>query len=262
MLSETHTYLPKDHPWRELIHYFPVTDSTNLQAKRLALLGAPHGTVVLAGAQTAGRGRMGRTFQSDSGMGVYLSLVLRPHAMPKDLMHLTCAVAVAMCKAIRQCAGFCPDIKWINDLVYEKRKLGGILTELVLQEDTAAIIGIGINCLQAPGDFPCSLQDLAGSLSMFSPQPVEPTRLAVAMIEALYEMDGMLLPGQAAIMEEYRRRCITLHQEVSLLRDGQVLRGYAEDIEEDGALLISFADGHKEAVQSGEVSVRGLYGYF
>ncbi len=261
MLNHIQSHLPQNHPWRDRIQYLPTTDSTNTQAKLLARQGAPHGTVVIAGSQTAGRGRMGRTFQSDADMGVYLSLILRPQAAPKDLMHLTCAAAVAMCKAIERCTGISPDVKWINDLVYEKRKLGGILTELLLQDSTAAIIGIGINCRQKSEDFPPELQKLAGSLSMFAGHAAEPAKLAAAMIEALYEMDQMLLTDKKTVMEAYRQKCITLHREVSLIRHGEICHGYAQDMDDDGGLQILFPDGHMETVNSGEVSVRGLYGY-
>ena len=123
-------HLPRNHPWAGNIHYFDTIDSTNTEAKRLAAAGAPHGTVLIAGHQTGGRGRMGRSFHSPAGLGIYLSVILRPECAPGDLMHLTCAAAVAMCDAVENAAGFRPGIKWTNDLVYGKRKLGGILTEL------------------------------------------------------------------------------------------------------------------------------------
>ncbi len=262
MLDSIKKMLPADHPWKDQILWLPSTDSTNTQLKSLTLQGAPHGTVLIAGHQTGGRGRMGRSFQSDNGMGVYMSLLLRPQAQPQELMHLTCAAAVAMCRAIEDCACFSPDVKWINDLVYEKRKLGGILTELVLSPgSTAAIIGIGINCRQEIRDFPPELQDMAGSLNMFSRDPVAPGALAAAMLEALAEMDRTLLTGKAQMLQCYRSKCITLGKDIALVRSGEVRHGYAEDLDDDGELIVSFPDGHQETVNSGDVSVRGLYGY-
>ena len=91
MKHEILSYLPPDHPWANRIHYFDTTDSTNTQAKKMAAAGAPHGTVLIAGHQTGGRGRMGRSFHSPAGLGIYLSVILRPNCDPQDLMHLTCA---------------------------------------------------------------------------------------------------------------------------------------------------------------------------
>ena len=122
--------LRADYPWKEQLHYFPSMDSTNDRLKAMARQNAPHGTVLIAGRQTAGHGRLGRPFHSPEGAGIYMSILLRPGCPPRELMHLTCAAAVAMCDAVESAAGFRPGIKWTNDLISGKRKLGGILTEL------------------------------------------------------------------------------------------------------------------------------------
>lgn len=254
--------LPGDFPWQNQIYWYDTVGSTNTEAKCMAAGGAPHGTVLIADRQTAGRGRMGRSFRSPGGQGVYLSVLLRPQCPPERLMHLTCAAAVAMCDAVEEAAGFRPGIKWTNDLVSRGRKLAGILTELVTQPgQTAAIVGIGVNCCQQLSDFDPEIRDFAGSLSMISGTDVDRARVAAAMVKALYRMDETLLSGKDAMLETYRRDCVTLGKEVALLRDGEIRRGHAWGIDGDGALLVSFPDGHTEAVQSGEVSVRGLYGY-
>ena len=143
------SYLPDNHPWRSSIFWFDTVDSTNTRAKELAAAGAPHGTVLIADRQTGGRGRLGRSFQSPAGMGIYLSLILRPNCPAAQLMHLTCAVAVSTCDAVEQTLNFRPSIKWINDLVAQRRKLAGILTELSVNPRTGfvdyAVVGIGIN---------------------------------------------------------------------------------------------------------------------
>ena len=200
-------------PWD--VRWYDTIDSTNTEAKRLARQGAPHGTVLIAGHQTDGRGRMGRQFVSDADMGVYLSVILRPCCEPAELMHLTCAAAVAMCDAVEKIAGFRPGAKWINDLVYDGRKLGGILTEMSLDKGGIdyAIVGIGINCSQTVTDFPAPLQDMAGSLSMVTGKPVDRAKLAAAMTDALHEMDAHL-PEKASILDRYRTDCITLGKDV------------------------------------------------
>lgn len=255
--------LPDSYPWKEYFHYVPTIDSTNSQLKILALQGAPQGTVLVAGEQTGGRGRLGRSFHSPAGTGVYLSMLLRPDCAPDQLMHLTCAVADAMVTAVEKAAGFRPGIKWTNDLVYGKRKLGGILTELGLDGGRLdyVIIGVGINCLQGPEDFPPELRDMAASLSMIAGHPVSPARLAAEMMQALHTMSGTLLTEKDAMLRRYRQSCITLGTEVSLVRGEEIRHGKALDIDEDGGLVVEFAPGRVETVSCGEISVRGMYGY-
>ena len=256
--------LSPDYPWRDRVHSLPEVDSTNDRLKILSAQGAPHGTAVITDHQTGGHGRRGRSFLSPPGVGIYLSMLLRPECPPADLMHLTCAVGVAMCDAIEKAAGFRPGIKWTNDLVSDRRKLGGILTELRLDKNgnvDYAIIGIGINCCQREADFPEEIRTVAGSLAMVTGAPVDRARLAAAELEALHRMSSDRLPRKAQIMTRYRRDGITLGQEVSLVRGEEVRHGFAQGIDEDGALVVRFPDGHTEAVNSGEVSVRGMYGY-
>lgn len=255
------SHLPASFPWRGNIHYFDTIDSTNTQIRRLATAGAPHGTVVIASRQTGGRGRLGRSFHSPVG-GIYMSVLLRFDLPPQQLMHLTCAAAVAMCDAVEETAGIRPGIKWTNDLVVDGKKLGGILTELSLSGDRAeyAVVGIGINCLQTPADFPPDLQNIATSLHLCARKTPDRATLAATMIAALAQMDHSL-PNADAILEKYRKNCITLGKEISLLRGDEVHHGKAVDVDENGALIVEFPDGRIEAVNSGEVSVRGMYGY-
>lgn len=258
-------HLPEECPWRDSLLWFASIDSTNTRAKELARQGAPHGTVLIADHQTGGRGRLGRSFLSPAGSGIYLSVILRPDCSPAELMHLTCASAVAMCDAVETAALFRPGIKWTNDLVYHGRKLAGILTELSLSARGTvdyAIVGVGINCRQQPEDFPEEIRAIAGSLAMFAEAPVDRSRVAAAMIEALRQMDRDLLTGKQRVMERYRADCITVGKEVSLVRaDGIVRHGRALDVDSNGALVVEFAPGVTEIVNSGEISVRGMYGY-
>lgn len=252
------------YPWRDRIQYFPTVGSTNDVLKALAKQGAPHGTAILAGHQTVGHGRMGRSFHSPEGMGVYLSILLRPDCAPTDLMHLTCAVAAAMCDAVEKAAGIRPGIKWTNDLVYGKQKLGGILTELGLSPKGTvdhAIIGIGINCRQQKEDFPEEIQNIAASLDMVTGKQYDPALLAAAMLEALQQMDARLLMEKDAILASYRRDCITIGQEISVVQGDEIRHGRALDVDGDGALVVEYDDGTVAAVNSGEVSIRGMYGY-
>lgn len=265
MKSKILSHLPQDFPWKERIQFFDCVESTNDLAKSMAHQGAPHGTVLIADRQTGGRGRRGRTFFSPAGVGIYMSVILRPQCNPHDLMHLTCATAVATCNAVEAAAIFRPSIKWTNDLVYGNRKLAGILTELSVDSKTSAleyaIIGIGINCCQCIEDFSPELQDFAGSLAMYSQHNIDRSLVAASIIQSLQAMDEGLLSEREATMARYRRDCITIGKDVSLIRGDEMRYGHALDVDAEGALLISFPDGKTEAINSGEVSVRGMYGY-
>ena len=264
MKNEILSFLSPQYPWGELLTYLPETDSTNTQLKRLAREGAPQGTALVSGHQTVGRGRKGRSFFSPEGVGIYLSILLRPRCEAAELMHLTCAAGVAMCDAMEGIAGQRPGIKWTNDLVCGKRKLGGILTELGFTsqgELDYAIIGIGINCCQQKEDFPPEIRDMAGSLAMMSGQEVNRAQVAAAMLEALFQMNESLLTGKERMFHQYRKDCVTLGRDVSLVRGEEVRHAHALTVDDSGALVVRFPDGHLETVNSGEVSVRGMYGY-
>ncbi len=258
------SFLSDSYPWKDRFLVLEEVSSTNDLLKTLAAQGAPHGTVRIADRQTGGRGRRGRSFHSPGGAGIYLSILLRPRCPAMELMHLTCAAAVAMCNAIERSVGLRPGIKWTNDLVFARKKLGGILTEMSLTAQGAvdyAIVGIGINCCQQEQDFPEALRSIATSLTLAAGAPVCRGRIAAAMMEALWEMDRMLLWEKAALLTQYRRDCITIGQAVSLVRGDALSHGTALDVNDQGALVVAYPDGRIEAVNSGEVSVRGMYGY-
>jgi BirA family biotin operon repressor/biotin-[acetyl-CoA-carboxylase] ligase len=240
------------------VHYFESLDSTNTYAKKLAAEGAPHGTAIVANTQTAGRGRLGRSFSSPAGMGVYMSIVLRPQCPPAELMHLTCAVGVAVCTSVEKAFGFRPGIKWINDLVVGNRKLGGILTELSISPQGMvdyAVVGIGINCNQV--DFPEEIANIACSAATVLGKTVDRQTLIDAL---LAEIPTMTAPPNV-IMPQYRANCVTLGKVVRAIRGDTCRNGTALEVLDDGALLVRFDDGSTEALNSGEVSVRGLWDY-
>lgn len=263
MINKIKAYLEESCPWQDSLLWFPSIESTNTAAKDLARQGAPAGTVLIADTQTGGRGRRGRSFHSPAASGIYMSVILRPACAPTELMHLTCATAVAICDALESVCGFRPGIKWTNDLVWGKRKLGGILTELGLTPSGQvdyAVVGIGINCSQQ--EFPPEIRDIAGSIASVTGKEIPRAQIAAAMIQALWFMDQALLPDRDKILEHYRRDCVTLGKEISLIKaDGIVRHGTALDIDCDGGLVVRFADNSIEIVNSGEVSIRGMYGY-
>ncbi len=252
------------HPWAEALIWHETIGSTNDEAKHLASQGAPEGTVVMADHQTKGRGRMGRTFQSPGGKGIYMSVILRPMCKPGDLLHLTCAVAVVMCDAVQAVCGVRPGVKWINDLILQNRKAGGILTEMSLNSDGSinyAVVGIGINCSQKEEDFPPELREIAISLETALGSPVSRAMLSAEMIKALSGLSKDLHTKKYTLLDMYRNDCITIGKEVTVHTPTGNSQGLAVDVDSEGALVVRFSDGSIRAVQSGEVSVRGLYGY-
>lgn len=257
--------LLKDHPWADRIHLLETVDSTNTYAKALGAQGAPDGTVVIAEQQTGGRGRLGRSFSSPKGAGIYLSVILRPAVRPEQILHLTCACAAAMCDAVEAACGLRPGVKWTNDLIVGDKKLAGILTELSIQPENGriqyAVVGVGINCRQKKEDFPPDVQEKACSLEMVLGKLVDQNRLAAEMLRAFGKLEETLLSDKAKWMDQYRRDCVTLGREIAVVRGDAARRGTALDIDADGGLLVRYENGEEETVAFGEVSVRGLYGY-
>ena len=265
MKEQIQALLPTECPWRDTLYWYPVTDSTNTQAKLFAKQGAAHGTVLISGHQTQGRGRLGRSFYSPADAGLYLSVILRPNCRPEQLMHLTCVAAVAACRAVSQVSGLTPRVKWINDLVLQDKKLGGILTELSCSSVTGlvdyAVIGIGINCHHRQQDFPAEIADIATSLLMESGQKPSRAALAAALIENMALAADTFVRDQHRWMAAYRQLCLTIGKEIQVIQEDDIRPGKALDVDENGSLLVCFSDGYTEAVQAGEVSVRGMYGY-
>lgn len=254
-----------DHPWAANLKVLEVVDSTNTYAKRLAACGAPAGTVVVANQQTGGRGRLGRSFLSPKDCGIYLSVILRPHAAPDALLHLTALAAEAMCQAVENAVGLRPGIKWTNDLVVGTKKICGILTELSMEAESSRldsiIIGIGLNCNHRPEDFPQELRPIASSLAMELGHPVDRSRLAAEMIRQLARLDAECLTEKAEWIRRYAADCVTIGQEVQILKNGKACHAHADGIDENAALRVTYDNGETATVFFGEVSVRGMYGY-
>lgn len=254
-----------DAPLGSTLIYTPTIDSTNTEVKRLASQNAPHGLLVIANEQTAGRGRQGRSFHSPSGQGLYLSLLLRPQLPHSDITNITAWVAVALCRGISQCCGVDLGIKWVNDLVWGNKKVCGILTELTLESETNfveyVVIGIGINLRQSLEDFPEELRDTAISLETILGKSVNSTALCGAILKELNQMYSSFPQEKNSYLEEYRKLCITLDKDIQVLKGDSRRHAKALDIDNDFCLVVRYNPQETEHLSSGEVSVRGMYGY-
>ena len=243
--------------------YFDATDSTNVQAKRLAEAHAPHGTLVVSDRQDGGKGRRGRSWASPSGVGIWMSLILRPEIAPSSASMLTLAAALAVREGIREETGLSPLIKWPNDLVLNGKKICGILTEMSteLMEIQYVITGIGINVNQR--EFPSEIWDTATSLSLEAGRCFRRSSLIAAILKA-FEKDyaAFLKTGDLSLLlEEYNACLVNRGKEVCILDPLGEYRAVAEGIDESGSLLVTLPDGTRREIISGEVSVRGIYGY-
>ena len=246
-----------------VIHYYDEIDSTNLQVKRLAETGAPEGTLVVGDCQVKGRGRLGRVWTSPSGCGLWMSLLLRPEFSPMQASMVTLAAAMAVRDGIYRVTGIEAGIKWPNDLVCNGKKICGILTEMSMEENRISYIvaGIGINVNNR--SFPEELQEKAVSLAMLTGKNCGRAALAAAVcrsFEQYYEMftaDGNL----KRIVPSYNQYLINRGRQVVISDHAGYMICTSEGIDETGALLVVREDGTREAITSGEVSVRGIYGY-
>ena len=229
--------------------------STNSYLKEKARKGAPEGTLVIANSQTAGKGRMGRSFYSPQGLGLYMSLLLRPHCDAGTVPSLTAFTAVAVCRAIESVSKLKPEIKWINDITLGGKKVCGILCESSVSENGTdfAVIGIGLNVIDRVEDFPEALKETAGSLYSEGDVIIERGTLAAAIVRELGTMYDSWCRDKTSYLAEYKARCRLLGEYLSIGGRDAI----AEDISKDFGLAVRYLDGGRELLYSGEVSIRG-----
>lgn len=239
---------------RAPILFVEETDSTNLALRRLAAEGAAEGTVLWAARQSAGRGRLGRSFASPEG-GLYLSLLLRPEEQAERDLLLTPAAAVAAAAAVEGVCSLHCGIKWPNDLIAGGKKLCGILTEsFFARGERFLALGIGVNVNTEA--FPTEIADLAVSVRQLTGRVTALDALAEALAG---ELDGTLAAvrrGDPKVLAAYRERCLSVGRDVLLLRGGESRPARALAVNDDFSLEVRLPDGSREAVRFGEVSLR------
>lgn len=246
-------FLPRDHPFNLIVR--KLVNSTNDEARRRAIEGAPEGTVVVAEGQTAGKGRRGKEFFSPTATGIYLSIVLRPALQADRAQYLTTAAAVACAQAIEHVAGKQASIKWVNDIYCNGKKVAGILTEGAVDMESGcfdhAVLGIGVNVKPPAEGFPAPLGDIAGSVCDADEKALR-NRLVAEVLDRFWGLYRHL--PDRSFYDEYRRRCFLLGEPIVITRDESRVRARAVDLTEDFKLVVELPDKTRLELPYGEVS--------
>ena len=241
------------------VRLYKTIGSTNSTLKAMAADGAPAGLALVAEEQTAGRGRLGRSFYSPAGSGLYLSLLLRPKLAASEAIRLTACAAVAAAESIEAVSGQRAQIKWVNDIVIDERKVCGILTEASVDCENGSVqfvvIGLGFNVRTPPEGFPPELAGVAGAIFYESGAVDLRCRLAAEVLDRLF--DYTAFPDDAHVFAAYRERSFLLGKDIHILRPGQEpVPAKVLDLNWDYSLLVELPDGSRMNLNSGEVSVR------
>ena len=244
------------------LYYYDSIDSTNTKAKELAEDGHPSGALVVADQQTAGKGRRGRSWESPTGTGIFMTLMLKPEINPNNASMLTLVAAMATTRAIRRVTGVPAMIKWPNDIVMNGKKVCGILTEMSAQFDyiNHIVIGIGINVHNE--EFPEEIKETASSLFLESGQHIHRASLIEAFLEEFEDVYAEYLKTEdmEGLQKEYDTMLVNRGRQVRVLDPKEPFEGKAMGITKKGELIVDTWESRK-LVSSGEVSVRGIYGY-
>lgn len=234
--------------------YFEEIDSTNRAAKQMAGEGAPEGTLLIAGKQSGGRGRLGRDFYSPEG-GIYMTMILRPRLRAEQAVLVTTAAAVAVSRAIEKVYGVSAQIKWVNDIFTEGKKVCGILAEAGNYDEKGIpgyiVLGIGVNTKEQI--IPAELESIVGCLEQFSDRRFENR----VLIDRIWEEFGRLYEHltEAAFMEEYKKRSLLLQKTVTVCAPEGDYVALVKDIDSEGHLILE-VNGAKRTLSAGEVSIR------
>ena len=249
----------------EEIIYYDSIDSTNLEAKRRIDQGATDGTLIVAKEQTKGRGRRGRSWQSKAGDSLLMSLILQPDLEPDRASMLTLVQALSVRKAVEKITGKETKIKWPNDILLENKKVCGILTEMFLKPEGGfyVVIGTGVNINQR--EFPKEIEEIATSMKLAAlrKENFQVSQVMEEVCKAFKEYYDKFLTKRdlSLVREEYNKHLINKEQQVKVLDPRGEYFGKAHGINSMGELLVEDETGEIRHVSSGEVSVRGIYGY-
>ena len=237
---------------------FDTIDSTNTAAKKYAIEGLEEGLVVISSHQTAGRGRMGRRFSSPDNTGIYMSILLKPQINPENTVLITTAAAVAVSKAIEKLSGKKTDIKWVNDILIDSKKVCGILTEGQINPSGKgidfAILGIGINVYSPENGFDEDIKDIAGFIFEQENENLKSKLIAEILNNFSFYYNNIL---EKEYFDYYKSHCFVIGKEVFVLKNGKTeLDGTVLDLDKDFRLSVKLKNGEEKYISSGEISVK------
>jgi BirA family biotin operon repressor/biotin-[acetyl-CoA-carboxylase] ligase len=240
------------------IRVFQETTSTNDVVEKLARDGVKEGVVVFAESQTKGRGRLGRKWISPAGKGLWFSILLRPDLRPQEATQLTIAAATTLWRAIHTTTGISAEVKWPNDILIRGKKVAGILTEMSAELDRVKhlILGIGVDVNLTASEFPADVRKIATSLRAELGKPLLRAELATAILRELDREYARVCGGNFAdVADEWEERCTTIGQQVTISIGERKIRGRAESLDDDGALLVRTEHGRLERIIGGDVTL-------
>lgn len=243
------------------IEVFKTLDSTNNMLKSLAASGESEGKVVISEEQTAGKGRISRSFYSPAGTGLYMSVLLRPQFGPEESSYITSAAAAAVARAIEMISGCDAKIKWVNDIYCKGKKVCGILTEASMNLETGgleyAVLGIGVNVNPPTQGFPEEISDIASSVFERSMNTGDTrSRLAAEILNNFWQYYKTL--GQKTFLREYRERSMIVGHDILVLHGSSSKKARALGIDDSCHLIVEYEDGSQENLSSGEISIRRI----
>ncbi len=237
--------------------YYETLSSTNTALKEKALMGENEGLVIIAENQTAGRGRFDRKFHSPSGSGIYMSILLRPKTQGFNATLVTTAAAVAVANAAENLSGKITQIKWVNDVLINGKKICGILTEGAINPKTAlpeyVILGIGVNAFTPKNGFDKEIESIAGSV-FEKYDPDLKAQLTAEIINSFFDFYKCL--ETKSFLEEYISRSAVIGKDITVFKNGKTLCAKALDIDQNCRLLVQYKDETREFLQSGEISIK------
>lgn len=241
------------------IYAFKTIDSTNNEARKIAIKDSINQGLVLSEEQTKGRGRMGKTFYSPNQTGVYMSFFLKPNLDMADAPLVTTATAVAVCLAIEKLTAKKPQIKWVNDIYLDGTKICGILTEAVSDFESGKIetliVGIGLNVKEPLTGFPAELDTIAGSL--MSSKETENINRNRLIAEIANQFDGIYQTiEERSFLADYKKRCFVMGKKITFKERKQEFEAIPIDIDPQGGLVVQMADGQKRTLSYGEISIK------
>ena len=243
------------------IRCFEVIDSTNTALKKEGAKGAEEATVIIADSQTMGRGRLGRRFESPTGTGIYMSILLRPRFSPEESLKITTGAAVAIAAALEEVSGEDTKIKWVNDIYMRERKVCGILAESSLNPNgfDYVVLGIGINVKAPEGDFPEEIKDIAGAVFEGDIPEDAREKIVAKVLDNFFDFYEKM-PSDKYI-DDYRRRSLLTGREVTYINNltGLEESGIAVDVDRDCHLLVKMPNGEVKAFSTGEVNLKKTF---